>query len=87
MHVEWVAGRAYADRETIAAIYKVSPRTVRRHCTATGHRPRTGVGPGGGAALYDILAAGDQLEPVAARPAREAATRLYRLPPGLPDPP
>lgn len=73
MITRWDGNRLLADRETIAAFYEVSTRTVRRHC-----RPAGPTGEGG-RVLYDALAAGTCLAGIAARPARtRAMTELRR---------
>jgi hypothetical protein len=79
MYLRWEDGRPLADRETIAALYEVSPRTVRRHCRPVGHEPRTGRVRGvGGLALYDAFAAAEQLAEVAPRPSRTVAALRER---------
>lgn len=62
MIIEWVRGRQLADRDAIAALYKVSPRTVRRHCRPVTYHPTNG------AALYDALHAAEALAHITARP-------------------
>jgi hypothetical protein len=81
MHVEWVDGRAYADREALAGIYQVSQRTIRRRCQPVRHLPRRGVGPGGGTALYDVVAADVVLADIAPRFARATVAAKYQQPP------
>ncbi len=80
--VVWEDGQPLADRETIAWVYECSERTVRRHCTPVRYEQRAGAARGGGTALYDVHAAAAQLGDVTARPARLAALRIYRMPPG-----
>lgn len=74
MYVDWTRDPPLADGEAVAALYEVSQRTVRRHCTPAGHLPQTGM-PRGlcGRTLYDAYAAADQLEGVAPRPGRSLA--------------
>jgi hypothetical protein len=75
----WEAGRPLADGPMLAELYEVSPRTVRRHCTPVAHTTKKGGGRGGGVALYDAFAAGDQLAGVAPRPERTLAALRYRM--------
>ncbi len=73
----WENGQPLADGPMIAALYEVSTRTVRRHCTPVRYTPKTS-GRGGGAALYDALAAAEHLGDVAPRPERTLAALRYR---------
>lgn len=74
MIIQWVGDIPMADAEAIAALYEVSPRTVRRRCIPTGRIPRKGSPRGvGGRALYDAYTAAAALEGVAARPDRTLA--------------
>lgn len=76
MIVRWEGSRALADRDALAELYGVSPRTIRRHCRPARHEPRTGLPRGlGGLALYDALAAADDLATVVPRPARTAVAQ------------
>jgi hypothetical protein len=75
----WEDGRPLADGPMLAALYEVSTRTVRRHCVPVRHTPRKGGDRGGGAALYDAFAAGDQLAGVAPRPERTRAALRFRM--------
>lgn len=70
MKLRWEGETAYADRAYIAALYEVGEESVRRHCrpAVRYHEPRTGVGPGGGRAMYDVEACADLLAGVAPRP-------------------
>lgn len=78
MYVDWTRDPPLADGEALAAIYKVSQRTVRRHCPTAGHLPQTGMPRGmGGRALYDAFAAAEHLQDIAPRPAR-TLTELRR---------
>jgi len=71
MHLRWEGDHPLADRTMIAALYQVSERTVRRHCTPIDHNARAGQPRGeAGIAWYDALAAGDALAQVAPRPAQ-----------------
>ncbi len=72
----WDGDTPLAPAATIAALYQVSVRTVRRYCTVAQRRPPAG--PGSVQALYDALAAADQLAGVAARPERTAAALRAR---------
>lgn len=69
----WDGTRLYMDRETLADLFGVSVRTVRRHCVPAtrepGHR---------GHALYDALTAADTLQQIAPRPARSRAQTILR---------
>jgi hypothetical protein len=79
MILTWEGDRALADVEMLARLYEVSERTVRRRCRPVRHEPRTGRPRGaGGRALYDALAAGEQLADVAPRPERTMAALRYR---------
>lgn len=73
MIIRWDADPPQADREALAAIYEVSERTIRRHCRPVGYTPQAGHPRGGGRALYDAIAAADELEGVAPRPERRLA--------------
>ncbi len=75
----WEDDRPLADAPMLAALYEVSTRTVRRHCTPARYTPKEGGGRGGGVALYDAFDAGDQLEGVAPRPERTLAALRYRM--------
>lgn len=75
----WEDGCPLADGPMLAALYEVSIRSVRRHCTPVRHTPRKGGERGGGAALYDAFAAGDQLAGVAPRPERTRAALRVRM--------
>lgn len=70
MKLRWQGETAFADREYVATLYEVSPESVHRHCRAAigYHEPRTGVGPGGGRAMYDVEACADLLEGITPRP-------------------
>lgn len=65
MTSRWDGARLLVDRETLADMFGVSVRTVRRHCIPVtrepGHR---------GHALYDAQTAADLLTQVGPRPAR-----------------
>lgn len=80
MYLTWENGTPLADREMLAALYEVSPRTIRRHCRPVRYEPASGRQRGkNGLALYDALAAEAALEGVAPRPGRAAAgLRLRR---------
>lgn len=75
----WEDGRPLADGPMLAALYEVSARTVRRHCSPVRYTPKAGEGRGGGAALYDAFEAGDQLAEVAPRPERTLAALRFRM--------
>jgi hypothetical protein len=62
MIVEWMCGRPLADKDALAALYEVSPRTVRRYCRPVAYHPTNG------AALYDALHAAEALAQIRARP-------------------
>lgn len=80
MYLRWEGETPLADREMIATLYEVSVRTVRRHCQPASYEPRRGHPPGqGGIALYDALAAGDQLAGVAPRPQRTLTALRWRI--------
>lgn len=70
MKLRWEGETALADREYVAALYEVSTETVKRYCgpAIRTHEPRSGVGPGGGRAMYDVEACAPLLEGIAARP-------------------
>lgn len=71
MQLRWDGDRPLADRGMLAALYEVSERTIRRHCTPVSYDQRAGVARGeGGTAWYDAFAAGEQLADVAPRPAQ-----------------
>lgn len=79
MRLFWEDDRALADVEMLSHLYEVSERTVRRHCQPVRHEPRAGQPRGtGGLALYDAMAAGEQLAGVAPRPERTLAALRYR---------
>jgi hypothetical protein len=80
MRLRWDGDRPLADRAMVAALYEVSERTVRRHCTPVDRDPRAGQPRGAGVAWYDAFAAGDALADVAPRPAqaRTLAALTYR---------
>ncbi len=80
MRLSWtVDNQPLADAEMIAALYEVSTRSVRRHCTPVAHEPRHGRPPGlGGVAWYDAMAAADALAGVAPRPERTLAGLRFR---------
>ncbi len=79
--IVWEGDTPLGDAATIATLYEVSVRTVRRYCTPARRMPPAG--PGTVQALYDAVAAADALARVAPRPertvaalrARKAATR------------
>ncbi len=73
MHLRWEGDTPLADADMLAALYCVSPRTVRRHCTPAQRLPPAG--PGSVQALYDVFAAADneQFAAVAPRPERTPA--------------
>lgn len=74
MYLTWENETPLADMEMLARLYEVSERTVRRHCQPVRHEPQAGRPRHiGGKALYDAMAAADQLADVAPRPARTAA--------------
>lgn len=74
MYLTWEGDTPLADMEMLARLYEVSERTVRRHCQPVRHEPRAGRPRTiGGKALYDAMAAADQLADVAPRPERTAA--------------
>jgi hypothetical protein len=85
MYLRWDGNRPLADREMLATLYEVSVRTVRRYCTPAAYEPRrrpAGAGPAPvrpGTALYDALAAAQDLEHVAPRPGRTVAALSYRF--------
>ena len=58
MIIRWRGDRVLADRQSVAELYGVSVRTVRRHC------PVVAYDPGTGAALVDALAAETHLDGV-----------------------
>jgi hypothetical protein len=69
-----------ADKEALAGIYHVSVRTVERHCTPIAHMPKRGVPRGqSGAALYDALAAAEQLEQIAPRASASRRRLLHTM--------
>ncbi len=69
MYLVWEEDRPLADVEMTATLFEVSERTVRRHCRPVKYRPRKGLPPGeGGAGLYDVFTAAEQLKGVAPRP-------------------
>lgn len=81
MRMHWTLdNQPLADAEMVGALYEVSARSVRRHCTPVDHEPRAGRGRGeGGVAWYDAEAASVQLAGVAPRPARTLAALRYRI--------
>lgn len=76
MILRWDGDVALADEEMIAALYRVSRMSVRRHCTVVRRFPPAG--PGSVQALYDVFTAEDELAKVAARPERTIAARRLR---------
>lgn len=79
MILRWEDGRPLADQEMVAALYEVSVRTVRRHCTpARPGRPGRPRADRATVTLYDALTAGDALAAVAPRPERTAAALRAR---------
>lgn len=80
MILRWEGDTPLADAEMVAAIYEVSVRSVRRHCTPVQRMPPAG--PNTVQALYDLFAAEPALADVAARPERTAqrlrAARAHR---------
>lgn len=85
MYLRWDGNRPLADREMLATLYEVSTRTVRRYCTPVTYEPRRRSPAAGpppvrpGTALYDALAAAQDLEDVAPRPGRTVAALSYRF--------
>ncbi len=76
MILRWDGGRALADAEMIADLYRVSTRTVRRYCPVVWREPRAGKQPGvGGRVFYDAVAAATHLAVVDPRPERRAERR------------
>jgi hypothetical protein len=78
VELRWDGDRPMADREMVAALYEVSERSVRRHCTPVEYGDRGGAARG--TAWYDAFAAGEQLTEVAPRPAqsRTMSALTYR---------
>lgn len=76
MSLRWEDGVPLGDAKTVAEIYHVSTRSVRRHCTPVRRIPPAG--PGSVQALYDALKAADDLAGVAPRPERTAAALRAR---------
>lgn len=72
MIVRWRGDRALADREAVAAVYKVSQRSVRRYCLPCDYDPESR------RALYDLLGCEEPLAAVIARPATTAQARQLR---------
>lgn len=74
MIIRWFGDTPLADAEALAALYEVSQRSVRRHCTPADRIPRKGQRRGlGGKVLYDAYTAADDLQGVAPRPERTLA--------------
>jgi hypothetical protein len=70
--LRWRDGRALGDRATVAGIYRLSERTVRRYCTPVDTDAQTR------RALYDVLACEEQLAQVMPRPERTAEAQARR---------
>lgn len=82
MIIRWVGDQPQADAEAVAALYRVSLRTVRRRCAPVDHLPQKGQPRGMcGRALYDAYAAADDLRDVAPRPQRALAQLRQGQPP------
>lgn len=64
MIIRWVRERVLADRATVAELYGVSERSVRRHCPVLAHEGRV--------ALVDALQAEELLGDVHPRPGARA---------------
>ncbi len=81
MRLRWTVDNVpLADAEMIAALYEVSTRSVRRHCTPVGRAVRAGQPRGeGGVAWYDAFTAAEQLAGVAPRPGATVAALRFRL--------
>jgi hypothetical protein len=70
--IRWRDGVALGDRNAVADIYRLSERTVRRHCTPVGYDQQTR------RALYDVLACEEDLAEVMPRPERSAEAQARR---------
>jgi hypothetical protein len=68
--IRWVRDRVLADRATVAELYGVSERSVRRHCPVLRYD--------GGVGLVDALEAEDLLGGVRARPGARAYAAVQR---------
>ncbi len=81
MILHWTTdNQPLADAEMVAALYDVSTRSVRRHCTPVDYEPRLNRPRGrGGVAWYDAYAAGERLAGVAPRPERTVAALRFRM--------
>lgn len=76
MDLLWDQGRPLADGEALAALFKVSLRTVRRHCTPVQRKPVKGQPRGeGGKVFYDAITASDILADISPRQGRTARQR------------
>lgn len=72
MIVRWRGDVALSDRATVAGVFKVSERTVRRYCTPVDVDRETR------RALYDVFACEDVLAQVIPRPQRTAEAQARR---------
>ncbi len=68
----WRAGVPLTDSAGVAVVYRVSARTVRRHCQPVGYDETTR------RALYDVLACEELLAGVMPRPERTAEAQARR---------
>ena len=71
MHLEWAGETPLADADLLAEVYRVSTRSVRRHCEPARRTDASGAGTG--YVLYDAYAAGDSLAGISPRRPRSAA--------------
>ncbi len=69
--LRWRGDTPLTDRAGVAALYQVSERTVRRHCTPVGRGPQQ-------RALYDVLACEHELAEVMPRPERTVEAQARR---------
>lgn len=70
MIIRWVGDRVHADRATVAELYGVSERSVRRHCPVVSRAGRV--------ALVDALDAEQRLGQVHPRPGSHAYAAVRR---------
>ena len=63
-------GRLEGDSRMVAKLYRVSPRSVRRHCTTVGYQD--------GVAMYDVVTCEEPLKKVVPRPGQTAAAVRVR---------
>lgn len=73
MILRWRGDQPLADREAVAAVYEVSPRSVRRYCTPCDYDPVSR------RALYDLLACEHVLAGVTGRPNTTVQARLLAV--------